>query len=59
MMLCDELIRIINGFVGEILIIELKKKDVWFIIKLFWYEIIKIFVELSKWWLLIYGWWNY
>lgn len=26
MMLCDELIRIINGFVGEILIIELKKK---------------------------------
>lgn len=28
MMLCDELIRIINGFVGEILIIELKKKDV-------------------------------
>lgn len=59
MVLCDELIRIINGFVGEILIIELKKKDVWFIIKLFWYEIIKIFVELSKWWLLIYGWWNY
>lgn len=59
MMLCDELIRIINGFVGEILIIELKKKDVWFIIKLFWYEIIKIFVELSKWLLLIYGWWNY
>lgn len=26
MMLCDELIRIINGFVGEILIIELKKR---------------------------------
>lgn len=59
MMLCDELIRIINGFVGEILIIELKKKDVWFIIKLFWYKIIKIFVELSKWWLFMYWWWNY
>lgn len=56
---CDELIRTTNGSVGEIPTIELKKKDVWFIIKPLWYETIKISVELSKWWLLIHGWWNH
>lgn len=44
----DELIRTTNGSVGEIPTIELKKKDVWFIIKPLWYETIKISVELMQ-----------